>query len=281
MRAASPLRYPGGKWRIAPFIRRLFEVNNLTGREYVEPYAGGASLALSLLLEGTVSKIHLNDLDAAVYSFWWAVLNRTEDMLRLIADTPLTVEEWRRQKATYQHPANEGRLALGFATFYLNRTNHSGIMNGGVIGGATQLGEWRMDARFNRNELQRRIRAIAARRKSIAVYHRDALAFMKARPFPNDALVYMDPPYFVPGKALYLNSYNASDHVLVKQFAERLSCPWLISYDDVKEIRKLYRGHPSRRITLLHSAREVHVGRELMFFCRDLRIPRLIQNSIT
>lgn len=275
MRAASPLRYPGGKWRIAPFISRLLHINDLIGREYVEPYAGGSSLAISLLLEGLVSKIHLNDIDPAIYSFWWSVLKAPDRMAKLVAETPLTVEEWRRQKSIYSSGLSAGRLPLGFATLYLNRTNHSGIMNGGPIGGMRQTGRWKLDARFNRNELSRRIERIASHRRFIRIYRKDALAFLTDHPFRRGSVVYMDPPYFDQGKALYFNAYDLSDHVSVKRYAEKLKCPWLISYDDVGEIRRLYRGHCCRQISLLHSARTVHVGREVMFFSKDLRIPRL------
>lgn len=275
MKTASPLRYPGGKWRISPFVVKLLQLNKLFGCEYAEPYAGGASLALSLLLRGLVSKIHLNDLDIAVYSFWWSVLNRPEDLLRLIADTPLTIEEWRRQRSIYRNSPAEDHLGRGFAMFYLNRTNHSGIMNGGPIGGVTQQGKWRMDARFNRAELRRRVREVASRSDDIKVYHGDALSFLTCRAFTKNLFVYMDPPYFRPGRALYLNSYKDSDHSCVRTSAEQLSCHWMISYDDVPEIRKLYCGYPCRRNSLAYSARERYVGREVMFFSRSLRIPKI------
>lgn len=275
MRAASPLRYPGGKWRISPFLERLISINGLIGHEYVEPYAGGASLALSLLLNGTVSRIHLNDLDPAIYSFWWSVLRKSNELIRLIGEAPLTVAEWQRQRRVYSRGLGAGRLALGFATFYLNRTNHSGIMNGGVIGGKNQAGPWRIDARFNKEELQRRIKQIAERRSSIRIYHQDALKFLANHPFGPRSIVYLDPPYFRPGKALYLNAYEPADHERVQTIVRKLSYPWLISYDDVTDIRRLYRGLPYRRITLLHTARSTHVGREIMFFSQKLRIPRL------
>lgn len=275
MRTASPLRYPGGKWRIARFIDRLLRINSLVGREYVEPYAGGASLALTLLFQGSVSRVHLNDLDPAIYSFWWAALKRTEELVALVDQVPLTVDEWHRQRSIYAMGSKAERLALGFSTFYLNRTNHSGIMNGGLIGGKRQEGVWKMDARFNRQELRRRIETISKYGHAIRIYQHDAIEFVKKRPFSKNALIYLDPPYFKPGKALYLNAYAPSDHSAVKQLAEGLTSPWLISYDDVAEIRRLYDGHRSRRLTLLHSARTVHVGREVMFFSDSLKIPRL------
>ena len=275
MRSASPLRYPGGKWRIASFFNRLLDLNGATGREYVEPYAGGASLALSLLISGSVSKIHLNELDPAIHAFWWSVLHRTDELVRLVRTAKLSVREWSRQRDVYQVGSMKDRLTLGFATFYLNRTNHSGIMNGGVIGGRKQSGTWRMDARFNRGALVDRIRRIADRKDDIRLYRKDALRFLRERPFRDDALVYVDPPYFEHGSTLYLNAYEPDDHAGVAVEVRRMSGPWIVSYDDVSQIRKLYAGCRSRKLSLLHTARSAHLGQEVMFFSDGIRIPRM------
>src|SRR5437879_1859506 len=127
MRYASPLRYPGGKWRIAGLFERVLRLNNMRYPVYVEPYAGGASLALTLLFQERVSEIHLNDLDPAVFAFWHSILTSNRDFLDLLAESPVTPEEWTKQKTIYRRGNEADHLALGFAMFYLNRTNHSGI----------------------------------------------------------------------------------------------------------------------------------------------------------
>jgi DNA adenine methylase len=257
-----------------PFFERLIANNFSDSCDYVEPYAGGASLALSLLLSGSVRSIHLNDLDPAIHAFWWSALRKTDLFLELLRRTPLTLAEWRRQRVVYQSGTSVGRLALGFATFYLNRTNHSGIMNGGVIGGASQRGEWKIDARFNRVALEQRIRRVAKFRKQIYIYNEDALTFLRERPFGSKALVYLDPPYFIHGKSLYLNAYEPNDHDRVSTAVARLKNPWVVSYDDVSATRRLYQQWRSRRLSLLHTARATHIGREVMFFSSSLSIPR-------
>jgi DNA adenine methylase len=281
MRAASPLRYPGGKWRLSPFFERLIALNDLSSRAYAEPYAGGGSLALSLLFKGLVSEIHLNDLDPAVYAFWWSVTRRTNALLELMRSAPLTVQEWERQRLIYRRGPSAGRLALGFATFFLNRTNHSGIMNGGVIGGKEQNGEWKLDARFNKPELERRILAIAKLRNKIHLYCQDAVDFLSCKPFGKRALVYLDPPYYEHGNTLYLNAYTRNDHEEVHRAVSRSRLHWVVSYDAVSPIRQLYRRVASRRVWLLHTARSVHAGAEIMFFSDGLRIPRLSPSSAT
>lgn len=276
MRNASPLRYPGGKWRFRPFFERLISRNFEKPPIYIEPYAGGASLALSLLFSGTVSEIFLNDLDPAIHAFWHAVLKRTDALVHLVENACVTVAEWRRQKKIHSAGPASGMLKLGYATFFLNRTNHSGILNGGMIGGREQHGEWKLDARFNRPELIRRIKKIAAFENHIHLDCQDATKFLKARRLKKNTLVYFDPPYYHAGAHLYLNAYKPQDHALVRDCAERLRCPWVVSYDNVAAIRQLYHGYRSRNVLLLHTARSAREGSEVIFFSPALHVPAKI-----
>jgi DNA adenine methylase len=273
MRTASPLRYPGGKWRLAGFFEALVSLNFSQPPVYIEPYAGGASLALSLLFSDFVSELFLNDLDPAIYAFWYSALEHTDSLIDLIGRTKVTPAEWRRQKEIYAVGPAAGRLRLGFATFFLNRTNHSGILNGGMIGGKRQSGEWKLDVRFNRPELQSRIQRIAAHRDRIHLSNRNAIDFIRGQRRIKNSLTYLDPPYFCPGQRLYMNAYRPEDHILVRDAVLDLSLDWVVSYDDVPEIRKLYNHQRSRRVELLHTARTAHVGKEVMFFSSGLRIP--------
>jgi DNA adenine methylase len=273
MRSASPLRYPGGKWRFAPFFARLISLNFKQPPTYIEPYAGGASLAISLLLSGKVADIYLNDLDPAIYSFWHSVLKHTDDLVELIERIPVTPQEWMRQKSIYAEGCNAGRLRLGLATFFLNRTNHSGILNGGMIGGKNQSGKWKVDARFNRRELVRRIRTIAAHGNQVHLSNRDAADFVRDHQRNKHKLMYLDPPYYRAGQRLYLNAYRPDDHADVKEIVLRFRCKWVVSYDNVPEIRELYCGQRSRRVNLLHTARTAREGNEIMFFSPELSIP--------
>ena len=275
MRDASPLRYPGGKWRLAHFFERLISLNFEKPPVYIEPYAGGASLALSLLLTGKVTQVFLNDLDPAIYAFWHSILKRTDKFIELLDSTPVTPREWMRQRRIYADGLASGRLRLGFATFFLNRTNYSGILNGGMIGGKDQCGDWRLDARFNRSELRRRVRRIAANGDRIHLSNRDAGDFVREHRHSRNKLMYLDPPYYRAGQRLYLNAYRPEDHAQVRDKVLELRCNWVVSYDDVPEIRDLYTARRSRRISLLHTARTAHQGNEVMFFSSELRIPPL------
>lgn len=275
MRNASPLRYPGGKWRFADFFHRLIATNFQAPPLYFEPYAGGASLALSLLFRGVVSDVYLNDLDGAVYSFWRAVLDDTDELIELIESTPVTPTEWQKQHAIYSQSARSARIRRAFAFFFLNRTNHSGILNAGMIGGKQQSGRWKLDARYNREELVRRIRMIRARKSRIHVSREDGIDFARRQAKRAEtSIMYVDPPYFRAGQRLYMNFYGTSEHIALRDTVTKLPCAWVVSYDDVPEIRQLYRGIRSRRFALLHTARSARVGKEVMFFAAGLKVPR-------
>lgn len=276
MRSASPLRYPGGKWRLANYFERLIYLNSLSRCRYVEPYAGGASLALSLLIDEHVSEIYLNDLDPAIHAFWHSVIKCTDDFVQLIEAASVTPEEWAKQRTLYGEGLSVGKLTLGFATFFLNRTNHSGILNGGMIGGKSQQGRWRIDARFNKAELIRRIKRIGSLGGSIHLSQLDALHFLKRLNLKSASLIYLDPPYYVAGRNLYMNAYRPNDHLAVRECVGNLSAPWVVSYDDIWQIRRLYRGEKSRKLELLHTARSSRIGKEVLFFASDLKIPARI-----
>ena len=274
----SPLRYPGGKGKIVPYFKQVIKDNLLLDCIYVEPYAGGASVALSLLLDGYVSKIIINDIDRSIFAFWYSVLNDTERLCRLIWDTPITVESWRKQKAKQRNKDTRGLLELGFSTFFLNRTNRSGILRAGVIGGVNQTGRWKIGARYNKEELINRIRLIATYRSRIELYNLDAAKLIKllSKRLQKNTLFYFDPPYFVNGKNLYLNYYLDNDH---KKLSEAILAlkeqNWILTYDNAKQIKNLYLSHRQKRYNLRYSAALTEIGQELMIFSHGLYVPNL------
>jgi DNA adenine methylase len=273
---SSPLRYPGGKSKLTAYIKRIFEDNQLIGGHYAEPYAGGASVALRLLFDEYASTIHINDLDRSIYAFWRSVLHDTEALCRRIYDARLTPATWRRQRAVQDDP-DASMIERGFSTFYLNRTNRSGIITGGMIGGVEQAGEWTLSARYNPSDLVARIERIARYGDRIRLTRLDASTFLLKRVplLPERALVYLDPPYYVKGQhRLYANYYESRDHALIANLVAGLERPWIVSYDDVPEIRVLYEPH--RRLTygLDYTASERYKGAEVMFFCFGLAVPK-------
>ena len=275
-RYRTPLRYPGGKQRLAKFVAEILEHNNAVGWSYAEPYAGGAGVAMELLVDRKVKHVHLNDSSVHVYAFWKAMLSSPETFCRRISRASLTVESWRRHREIVRHPERHGIDDVGFSTFFLNRCNRSGVLRGGLIGGLGQVGEWLIDARFPRNELIKRVEAIAARRRSISITNLDAEAFMERRVnrLPMHTLVYCDPPYFSRAERLYLNVYEPEDHARLAQMIQRrLRRPWLVSYDSDARIEALYGKRRQFRYSLQYSANRSYQGRELFIFSDKLKTP--------
>ncbi len=271
----SPLRYPGGKGKLEPFMELLIRQTGHLGGTYVEPFAGGAGIALELLEKEIVNDIVINDLDKGIYSFWRAILTETDRFINDIRNVELTIDEWNKQRQEIEN-CNRYRYELGFATFYLNRTNRSGIIKGGVIGGTEQAGNWKIDARFNREVLIERIIKIAKRKKQIHLYNKDVSSFIqKYLPrYEQNAFVYSDPPYFGKGKQLYLNFFSYDDHVRIERMIDnQVNCDWVITYDDVQEIADIYQNHILKRFDLNYSAAIKRKASEIIIFRRRDMIP--------
>ncbi|EME8860622.1 DNA adenine methylase [Enterobacter mori] len=275
MRFNTPLRYPGGKGKLSNFMLNVIEVNNLSPIHYAEPYAGGAGLALKLLDLNVAERIILNDINLSVYAFWHSVLNNADTLCSMIYNTPVTMDEWYKQKEIINNTSNYDLLTIGFSTFFLNRTNRSGILKGGVIGGKKQDGEWKLDARYNKKDLISRIKNIHAAKDRIELFNLDAIEFINnvVIRLPENSLTYLDPPYYVKGKGLYINHYNHEDHVNVANVVQSdIKTPWIVSYDNTPEIRNMYKTQ-SLMYGINYSAQDRYKGSEAMFFSELLEIP--------
>lgn len=276
----SPLRYPGGKNRLSKFISNICTDNNIDGN-YVEPFAGGASIALHLLIEKKVNKITINDFDRSIFAFWYSVLNYPEELCNLIKKTPINLNTWKKQKQIQKDKLNQDILTLGFSTLFLNRTNFSGIITAGPLGGIKQKGEYKLNCRFNKKEIIKRIKKISLYKNKIKLYNLDAVDLVKLlrNKLPNKTLFYLDPPYYNKGKELYLNYYLDDDH---KQIAEEINRTkkqkWIITYDNEKLIKKLYKKNKKLNYSLSYSAGKSKKGKELMIFSDNLKILKPLVN---
>lgn len=270
----TPLRYPGGKSQLAPFVADLLRANDLLGGVYAEPYAGGAGLALRLLFSGQVNEVWLNDIDAGIYNFWHSVLNDTDHLCEKIERTPVTIDEWHRQRGVLSGNAGSA-VEIGFATLFLNRTNRSGIISGGVIGGKSQQGSYRLDCRFNRAELVAKVRRIASYGDVVKLSQLDARVCITkwAEAMPPRGLLNIDPPYYAKGHDLYTNFYKPGDHETVARVIRKLKCRWMLTYDDVPEIERLYAGLPIYRKALMYSAQVKRRANELLVLSPRLAPP--------
>lgn len=275
----SPLRYPGGKGKLAPFFQQVIEKNDLRGGVYVEPYVGGGAVALSLLFSGAINRIVINDKDRSIYAFWHSVLNLTDDLCQLIAETPINMDTWHQQKEFQRKGVKEKTdlLTLGFSSFFLNRTNRSGIIKGGVIGGQNQDGNYKINARFKqKDELIRRIRKISDFRDRIELHNEDAaeLTNFLRDELPQNTIFYFDPPYYVKGEGLYMNYYKDKDHeAMANAIRQITNQKWIVTYDPQDYIKQLYHDFRQKEFNLNYSANNTGKAKEVMIYSNNLNIP--------
>ncbi|OUE03255.1 D12 class N6 adenine-specific DNA methyltransferase [Clavibacter michiganensis subsp. michiganensis] len=261
----SPLRYPGGKASLAGLFADLIATLGLAGAKYVEPYAGGAGAGVALLREGVVDELVINDFDPAVHAFWHSVVHSNEDFLQMLDFTPVTIPEWLRQREIYRARDTSNLLSLGFAFFYLNRTNRSGVLTGGVIGGLNQAGTYKIDARFNKSMLRARIAALGALADQITVTDYDGRTVIRDYDNNPNVFMYIDPPYVGAGSRLYLNAFDARDHTnLASMISGITQTHWLMTYDVTPLVTSLYRNFHVRKYDLNYSAHHPGRASELM-----------------
>jgi DNA adenine methylase len=273
----SPLRYPGGKARVAPYIAGLIRAQEPRPRTYAEPFAGGAGAALRLLADETVESIHINDLDPGIAAFWRAMFNNTDEFVHRVRTAKVSLAAWKRHRNVYLTPQGRSDIELGFATFFLNRCNRSGILNARPIGGLEQQGKWKIDVRFNREELIQRILYLAEFRHRVKITQQDARQFLATlESTAEDVLVYVDPPYLAQGDDLYLDKLSYEDHREIAQQLIGSNLRWFLTYDCNERITEdLYPNHRCARFNVKHTAQLQHVGSEYAVYSDNLAVPNL------
>lgn len=263
-RSPSPLRYPGGKACIFDMTKDILVSHNLGGWQYAEPYAGGCGLALSLLFDGVVSKLHLNDIDPSIATFWEILIFHTDELADRVENVTFTIEEWRKQKQIQKEKLTASPIDLAFSTLYLNRTNRSGIIKAGVIGGLAQTGNYKMDCRFNKADIISKIYAIAKRQADICIYRLDAIDFINILESQKNLVLMIDPPYYNKGQTLYANFYRHDDHAKIANVLTNTTLPWILTYDNTSEIIELYRNFNQYSFNINYSVANKRVGSELL-----------------
>ncbi|WP_295356994.1 MULTISPECIES: DNA adenine methylase [Bacteria][Archaea] len=269
----SPLRYPGGKTQLNSFVEHTIKMNQLNNAVYCEPFSGGAGVAISLLLNKKAKSIILNDIDIAIYSFWYAIIHESERFIKAVQDITIDMTEWKKQKLVYENAQEnniqEYSFELAFATFFLNRTNRSGIITGGPIGGNNQQSNYKLDCRFKKNSLIRKIRKISEAGNLIRLYHLDAkelISNILIHENTNELFVYFDPPYYKQGKHLYKDFYDDNEHVLLSDAIRKMDdYHWIATYDNAKRIKDIYNDRVIQEYQIQYSANKARKEIELIF----------------
>lgn len=267
----TPLRYPGGKSQLKKFVGHIIKLNNLNNAIYCEPFSGGAGVAISLLLDKQVDSIILNDFDTAIYSVWYAITKDTADFLQRIETTDITIKNWQEQHEIYEHLRNSNNysIELAFATLFLNRTNVSGIITGGPIGGIEQGGHYKLDCRYNKTTLCNKIQAIANMRDHIRLYHCDATDLIHdvlTNENPNRLFTFFDPPYYQQGNNLYKNAFDDEKHVELSQAIHTMdNFHWITTYDNHQRIQEIYSDMNIKHYSLQYTANKKRREKEIFF----------------
>lgn len=262
---ASPLRYPGGKSSLVDFVQSVIERVSPLPTRYVEPFGGGAGCALELLRRGVVSDVVINDLDPLVHAFWDSAVNHSEEFIERFDRTEVTLQQWDVQRAKVRKSAEHDQIELGFAFFFLNRTNRSGILNAGVIGGRSQSAKDKIDARFNRGRLRQLLTELHQMRGSIEVRNQDGGELIEEFSPDAGSFIYADPPYYDKGQSLYLNAFKHEDHEsLARILNENSDANWILTYDNVQAIVDMFPDRYRQDFTLQYSAHTSRIGSELL-----------------
>lgn len=278
MKINNPLRYPGAKSKLVPYIQKLIESEELNGCTLYEPYAGSAAVSFSLLESKTISRAIINELDPLIYCFWISVMEYTEDLIKLIYDTDITLENWNALSLyrNSEYIKNKSTVNIGFAGLFLNRTNFSGILKAGPLGGLQQKSQYKIDCRFNKEKVIESILQLSKFCNKVEIYNMDALEFLKQKTKykrNNRIFVYIDPPYYEKGPSLYRYFYNQNMHASLAKFIKNKNYPWLVSYDDAEKIQALYKKKTLQPIYLDYSVNSKRKAKELLI--SNLEIPPL------
>ena len=276
----SPLRYPGGKSVLAPYIVEVIERNGLLDGTYIEPFAGGAGIAWNLLLRGHARRVIINDACQHVAAFWRSLFFQTDGLIEMVDSTKVNINNYMFQKEVANDPNAYSDLELGFATLFLNRTNRSGILSAGPIGGYNQKGNYKIDARFNKANILQKIRGLSFYSTQVSIFQKDAITFIEENVIgaldPAKSFIYFDPPYYIKGRRLYFDAFKKDDHtILSKRLAKLRDYYWILSYDSSDEIRRLYSKKTFRfsNLDIGYSANSYQRGQEVIISPKHLSIP--------
>lgn len=272
----SPLRYPGAKRWMVGYIARAISCNRLSVDLFVEPFAGGSSVSISLLFNNIVKKIGINERDPLIASFWHTLFFDTDWIIDCVQNTDVTLAQWENLKKS--HPTNIRQKA--FKCLFLNRTSFSGILNknAGPIGGKSQSSKYKIDCRFNKDTIIDRIKRISLLRDRVAfVWNLDwkiainkILNFQEKGIFPTSTLFYLDPPFFNKSKKLYSYYFKENNHIELRDYLVALTQPWILSYDMCPEIMEIYNNcsFSACDVNLIYTTRNYgkrELGKEVIF----------------
>lgn len=288
MKYITPLRYPGGKTQLYNFVAQIIKDNHYT--TFVEPCAGGANLSLSLLQNKIIGHAIINDFDKGIYALFFNILERPQQLIAKIEQVPFDVDTPYQpfileyyQKIKEHYTANYNgytntSLDLAFEFLFLNRTNYSGIINGRPIGGLKQDGKYKLNCRFNKKTLIKKINLIHSLKNKITLYNQDANSLLNNLQLNNQTLALIDPPYVQQGNSLYNLGFTTEQHKQLADTINNLSTPYIVTYDDDKLIKDIYPHQNLYHYALKYSSNNKNKGKHFELMIANPKIK--LNNSI-
>lgn len=241
----TPLRYPGGKAWLAHYVEKFISFNKLEVDTLVEPFAGGAAVSITLLQKSIIEQAYISEIDPLIVAFWEATLNRTEELIEIVLSMSVDLETWHYMRGYLQEKSttNLDVVELAAAFLFLNRTSYSGIIKAGPLGGKDQRSRYKINCRFNKPRIAKKIEAIGELKGRLNVIKSDGLELMEkmASSRFESIVFYVDPPYYGAGKDLYRHYFTDKEHIELSVFLESVDKPWLLSYDNADFIKELYK----------------------------------------
>lgn len=272
----TPLRYPGGKTWILPYVKEFLRFHTLNLGTIIEPFAGSASVSIGLLKDGLTEFAYICENDPLITSFWKSALDRNDEFIEVIKHLQISMETWYDFKKYFAEDAYKkyDKIELGVAFLFYNRVNYSGILKAGPIGGRNQLSEYKMHCRFNLDRIVKKLSELRTLADRIQVVPSDGINYIQNYNWSghdNDTFIYIDPPYYKAGKVLYRNYFKNEEHIKLANVVTKIETPWLVSYDESEFISHLYETSKFQYVYTDYQAGNLRRGiRELLISNRKI-----------
>jgi len=238
----SPFRYPGGKTWLVPYIRQWLASLSTRPTEFIEPFAGGAIVGLTVAAEQFADHVTLVELDDQIAAVWHTILESDAEWLaNRIASFDLTPESVEvvlaQTNVTLQEKA--------FQTIIKNRVNRGGILAHGA--GKLKQGEngRGLKSRWYPETLRKRILNIAQIRDRISFIEGDGFMVLQQNTCRSDTVFFIDPPYTAAGKKAGTRLYThfEIDHERLFEIANHLTGDFLMTYENAEGVHQLAQQH--------------------------------------
>lgn len=253
----SPYRYPGGKSKVIDYLYWHLE-SKKTG-VLISPFTGGGSFELAMLEAGVVDKIHMNDLDPGVFSFWWVLKHMPFELINRIEEKLPTHEEYFQAQQLIKNDYKHADLIeAAWASFLVNRLAYSGVFKANPLGGKFGTSNDLLQ-RWNPHDLVKRINKIHSMADQIKVTQLPAIELIEESYWNENATLFIDPPYVVKGKDLYHCYFTEDDHIELSQILDSLHMGFpgadvVVTYDYCELLNTLYRSPVRRVVGRVYSA---------------------------